>query len=182
MANPQYGVACAVLDTPLIQLGELLTPGKWRKTVGPTQTFYAWAMNNSWDTNYCAYQEGIVTFRFALRPHQGCDLAESARFGNGYGQPLVVTPATGREPSSTPRLRVDPSDVLVSGLKPAENGVGLIVRLFGAGGVDRKVRLTWSEPRPPSLWLSGTGEERGQRIEGPIDVPAWGLVTLRAEP
>ena len=190
VANQDYGVTWATLDAPLIQVGGITAtllnsqtnPAVWRKAVEPTQTFYVWAMNNHWGTNYRAYQEGPVTFRFALRPHRGNDLAESARFGTGYGQPLLIAAATGKQPPAMPRLAVSAADVLVSGLKPCEDGKGWLVRLFGAGGKDRQVTLTWRDPQPASLWMSGTAEQRGARVDGPIEVPAFGLVTLRAEP
>jgi hypothetical protein len=189
VANARRGVTWATLDAPLIQVGGITAtllgsqkdPAVWRKRVEPTQTFYVWAMNNHWGTNYRAYQEGPVTFRFALRPHRGLDLAESARFGNGTGQPLLVASASGEKLPAAPRLSVDSKDVIVTGLKPAEDGKGWIVRLYGAGGKDCKVRLAWGDPKPAALWLSGTGEQHGQKVEGPIDVPAWGLVTVRAE-
>ena len=46
-------------------------PDSWRKKIEPTQKLYSWAMNNHWHTNYRAYQEGPVQFRFVLRPHRG---------------------------------------------------------------------------------------------------------------
>ena len=189
VANRDYGVTWATVDAPLIQVGGITAtllnsqtdPAVWRKTVEPTQTFFVWAMNNHWGTNYRAYQEGPVTFRFALRPHRGNDLAESARFGTGYSQPLIAVFASGKEPPGAPRLTVSNDDVLVSGFKPSEDGKAWIVRLFGAGGKDRKVTLTWSNPMPSSLWLSDTGELRGKPVNGVVEVPAWGLVTIRAE-
>ena len=71
--------------------------------------------------------------------------------------------------------------MLVTGFKPAEDGNGWIVRLFNAGRQERKVTLAWRDSEPVSLWLSGTGEERRQRLKGAIEVPASGLVTLRAD-
>jgi hypothetical protein len=189
IANAEFGVTWATVDAPLIQVGGITAtllnsqtnPAVWRKTVEPTQAFYVWAMNNHWGTNYRAYQEGPVSFRFALHPHCGNDLAAAARFGNGYGQPLLATHATGSAPPTAPRLRVSADDVMVTGFKPADDGKGWVVRLFGAGGTDRQVTLTWSDPQPASLWLSDTTEQRGTTVDGPIAVPAWGLVTIRAE-
>ena len=65
-----------------------------------------------------------------------------------------------------PRLAVSAADVLVSGLKPCEDGKGWLVRLFGAGGKDRQVTLTWRDPQPASLWMSGTAEQRGAQKQG----------------
>ena len=56
-----------------------------------------------------------------------------------------------------------------------------IVRLFGAAGKAAQVTMSWSQPQPKQLWLSDTSERPVQKIDGPIDVPAWGLLTVRAE-
>lgn len=189
VANQDHGVTWATLDAPLIQIGGITAtllnsqtnPAVWRKTVEPTQAFYVWAMNNHWGTNYRAYQEGPVTLRFALRPHRGNDLAASARFGNGYGQPLIAAPAGGTPPTVAPRLSLSSDEVQVSGFKPSEDGKGWIVRLFNTTGKDCQVTLTWNKPEPTALWSSDSSETCGRRIKGFVFVPAWGLVTVRAD-
>ncbi|HEY2586121.1 MAG TPA: polysaccharide lyase family protein [Tepidisphaeraceae bacterium] len=188
VSNHQEGVTLATLDAPLVELGHLSTllgsqsnPDVWRKHIEPTQKIYSWVMNNHWGTNYRAYQEGVVTFRYALRPHGAYDPAEAARFAAALSQPLIVRAAAGPDPGGVPRLRVEPDDVLVTTLKPADDGNGLIVRLFGASGQDRKVTLSWSKPSPTEVWLSDLGEQPLSRVNGPIDVPGWELVTLRAQ-
>jgi len=177
------------LDAPLVQVGAITAtllnsqtnPDAWRKTIEPTQALYSWAMNNHWGTNYRAYQEGPVVFRFVLRPHHGTTSAEASRFATAFSQPLVAVPARGRAPSPTPLLRVEPADVLVTALKPSDDGQALIVRLLGAGDKTARARLVWSQPAPPQLWLSDTSERRLSRLTGEISVPASGLVTVRAE-
>ena len=82
---------------------------------------------------------------------------------------------SGPAPGGTPRLRVEPPDVLVTTLKPADDGRGWIVRLFGASGHDRQATLTWAAPRPTDAWISDTAEQRLSRIEGKINVPGMGL-------
>ena len=189
VANPNFGVTWVTLDAPLVQVGGITAtllnsqtnPAIWRKTIGPTQKLYSWAMNNHWGTNYRAYQEGPVIFRFVLRPHRGTTPAEASRFATGFSQPLVAVPARGRAPSSTPLLRVEPADVLVTALKPSDDGRALILRLFGAGDKTARAKLVWSQPAPPQLWLSDTSERRLNRVAGEIPVPPSGLVTVRAE-
>ena len=43
------------------------------------------------------------------------------------------------------------------------------------------ITLSWADPAPKSVRLSNLAEEPLSEVTGPIDVPAWGLVTLRAE-
>ncbi|HWQ93031.1 MAG TPA: hypothetical protein VN673_15245, partial [Clostridia bacterium] len=79
VTNKDHGVTWVTLDAPLIQVGYLsatllnsqTNPDVWRKGIDKTQTFYSWAMNNHWGTNYRAYQDEPTVFRFILRPHRG---------------------------------------------------------------------------------------------------------------
>lgn len=186
VSNEHAGVTLATLDAPLVELGRLSTllgsqsdPEVWRKQIEPTQKIYSWVMNNHWSTNYRAYQDGVATFRYALRPHGSFDPVDATRFATALSQPLMVAPATGPAPSAEPLLSVDPPDVLVTTLKPADDGKGYIVRLFGASGQDRLVKLKWSAPSV-KLWLSDTSEKPISAVGSELSVPGWGLVTLRA--
>jgi alpha-mannosidase len=196
VANDHLGITWATLDAPLLEIGEISArmlgsqtkPDIWRKHIEPTQKFYSWVMNNHWGTNYRAYQEGVVTFRYALRPHTlhqqtGFDPAAAARFATALTQPLVAARAATDAAADAPRLplvRVEPADVLVTTLKPSDDGEAWIIRLFGASGEDRQAKLIWSGAQPESLWLSDLSEKPRTRISGAVPVPAWSLVTLRA--
>ena len=190
VANADFGVTWVTLDAPLVQVGGITAtllnsqtdPSVWRKRIEPTQKLYSWAMNNHWGTNYRAYQEGPVVFRFVLRPHRGpCSDAEASRFATGFSQPLVAVPGRGRAPDATPLLRVEPADVIISGLKPSDDGKGIIVRLLGASDKPMNARLSWSQPAPKRLWMSDTSERPRREVVGDVQVPGWGVVTLRAE-
>ncbi|MBI4605133.1 MAG: hypothetical protein HY721_24480, partial [Planctomycetes bacterium] len=191
VSNAAFGVSLVTLDAPLVQvggitatlLGSQTNPAVWRKRVEPTQRLYVWAMNNHWGTNYRAYQDGPVTFRFALRPHGRYDPAEASRFAIGLSQPLLVAPARGAAPRAEPLLRVRPGDVLATALKPSDDGKALIVRLFGASGEARSAAVEWGggAARPRSVRRSDTSERPGPEVTGPVEVPGLGLVTLRAE-
>ena len=139
-------------------------------------------MNNHWHTNYRACQEGPVVFRFVLRPHRGpSSPAEATRFATGFSQPLIALPGRGAPPSGTPLLRLEPGDVIVSGLKPSDDGKAIIVRLFGGGDKPTTARLTWSQPTPKRIWLSDTSERPRQALTGDVQVSPRQVVTLRAE-
>jgi hypothetical protein len=188
VSNADRGVTWATVDAPLVEAGGLTAtligsqtdPRAWRTTLRPSQTFYSWVMNNFWHTNYRADQDGPVVFRYALRPHGAYAALDAYRFGVGCSQPLVVAPAAGPGPAA-PRLRLDPGDVVVTALKPSEDGRAWIVRLFGASGEPRTVTLAWSGTGPAAVRFSDAGERTGATVTGPVEVPAWGIVTLRAE-
>ena len=190
VANADFGVTWVTLDAPLVEVGGITAtllnsqtdPGAWRKRIEPTQKLYAWVMNNHWHTNYRAYQEGPVQFRFVVRPHRGpCGDAEASRFAIGFSQPLVAVPGRGKAPIGTARLRIEPDDVIVTGLKPSDDGTAIIVRLLGVGGKPARAKLDWAPPAPVRLWLSDTSERPRREVVGDVEVPPWGLVTLRAD-
>lgn len=189
VANRDFGVTWVTLDAPLVQVGGITAtllnsqtnPDTWRKQIEPTQKLYSWAMNNHWGTNYRAYQEGPVVFRFVLRPHRGTTAAAASRFATGFSQPPVAVPGRGVPPRATPLVRVEPVDVLVSGLKPSDDGAAIIVRLFNAGDEPANAKLLWSAPAPKRVWLSDTSERPLRELAGDLPIPARGLVTLRAE-
>ena len=188
VANQDYGVTCATLDAPLIEIGALSAtmlgsqthPEIWRKHIEPTQRFYSWVMNNHWGTNYRAYQDGLLEFRYALRPHAGYSPASASRFAIGKSQPLLSSVGGQRSPIAL-KLRIDQEDVLVQECKRSADGTSWIVRLFGASGEDRKTRLTWTDMTPIKIWRSDLREQPLERLGTEIDVPAWELVTLRIE-
>ncbi len=189
VSNDEYGVTWVTLDAPLVQVGGLTAnllnsqsnPDVWQKEVGPTQRFYSWAMNNHWGTNYRAYQEGPVSFRFVLWPHARYDPLAASRLAIAQTQPLAVIRGRGPKPDGRSRLRLSSDQVLVTGLKPADDGKGWILRLWGGAGVDASTRIEWSDPQPTGIFLSATGERAGQQAQGDVSVPAWDVVTLRAE-
>jgi alpha-mannosidase len=191
VSNKDSAITWVTLDAPLVQAGGLTAtllnsqtnPDVWRKHVEPTQKLYSWTMNNHWGTNYRAYQEGPTVFRFILRPHRQRDPAEAARFATGFSQPLLAARATGIVGANhhSPLLIVEPADVLVTALKPSDDGRAIIVRLFGAATQARSASLKWGDTQPKAVFLSDTSERAGERVGGRIEVPASGLVTLRAE-
>ncbi len=187
ISNDDYGVTWATLDAPLVEIGGITAtmlgsqrdPSVWRKHIEPTQTFYSWIMNNHWGTNYLAYQQGKVEFRYALRPHGRPNAAEASRFAIGLTQPLLAV-GSDVEPVLTPLLRIEPADVLVLTLKPSDDGQAWIMRIFGASGEARQARLTWSSVTGKT-WLSNLAEEKLSPASEEITVAGWELVTLRVE-
>jgi len=97
VSNRQTGVTWVSLDAPLVEIGQMTdeTPfdkntRQWRTEIGPTQTFFSYAMNNYWHTNYKADQEGPVMLRYSIRLHGAYNSAEAVRFGLERYRPLVI--------------------------------------------------------------------------------------------
>ena len=188
VSNDDFGVTWSTLDAPLIEVGGIhvdvsdpFTNEAWIKQLEPTQTLYSYVMNNYWETNYKASQDGMTTFHYSLMPHGKYDQAAAARFATERSQPLIVRPARRELPVPGSRLQLTGDKVLVTSLKPSEDGKAIIVRLFNAGDHEATTELTWPDRIPRSIAWSSPREETGQLLDGPFRLPALGIVTLRAD-
>ena len=184
VSNEDYGVTWATIDAPLIEIGAITSDprGKtvgWLKNIEPSTTLYSYVMNNYWETNYKAGQEGPTMFRYSIKPHQRFDSGRAARFGIESSQPLIAVPVDSEAAVQHSILSVKPACVIVTAFKPSDDGKGRIVRLFNANGKPEKARLTWTKPAPETVWLSNLAEERVSKITGPINMAAYEIVTLR---
>ncbi|MDO6431097.1 polysaccharide lyase family protein [Flavitalea sp. BT771] len=187
VSNDRLGITWVTLDAPLVQVGGVTAtllggqtnPDVWRKKIAPTQKLYSWAMNNHWETNYRAYQEGIVTFRYALRPHRNFQPAEATRFATGLTQPLIIAKADGQD-HSLPKLTLTSNDILVQVLKPSEDGKAWIVTLFNASAKPAKTSLRWSAATG-AMHTSNTSEQPMDEVKDAVELAPWDVVTLRVE-
>jgi alpha-mannosidase len=190
ISSAERGVTWATLDAPLVEIGGITAtmlgsqknPDIWRKKIDETQLFYSWVMNNHWGTNYRAYQEGPVTFRYALRPHRGNSTADKERFATGLTQALIVTPSAGSGSAVEPMLNTSSVDVVVQSLKPSDDGKAWIVRLSNASSETQEVTLTWAaRANAGRAWISNLAEEPLMAVTGAIPLAGWQLVTVRVE-
>jgi alpha-mannosidase len=91
---------------------------------------------------------GVHTFQYALVPHAGNYLT-SMREAEAFNAPLraVSTPAhDGPLPSQGSFLDLSPAAVVVSAVKPPQEGEGLIVRLYNAAPLPVQARLKLWRP------------------------------------
>jgi len=183
VSNDDFGVTWATREAPLVEVGRITVDAVkvgWIKQLEPSTTLYSYVMNNYWETNYKADQEGPTTFRYAILPHAQYAPAAAQRFGIERSQPLIAAPVDPGAPVRAPQLRVGPDGVIVTAFKPSRDGAAWIVRLFNASGRSQKTSLEWADPAPGAVFLSGLDEQGGERVSGPIDMAPWEIVTLRA--
>jgi len=69
VSNKDHGVTWVTLDAPLVEVGGITAtllggqshPEVWRKHIEPTQSSIPGLSITIWETNYRAYQDGIIT-------------------------------------------------------------------------------------------------------------------------
>ncbi len=187
VSGKDLGITWVTLDAPLVEVGAITAvllggqsnPAVWRKQIEPTQTLYSWALNNHWETNYRAYQVGLISFRYALEPHKAFDPVASTRLATGLSQPLIVAPALG-EGMRTPRLQLSSSRLVVLTLRPAADGKAWLVTLYNPGQQTESTTLDWGGPVGETHY-SNTSERALEAVTGPVAVAAQDITTLRVE-
>ncbi len=183
VSNKDYGVTWATVDAPLVEVGAITNDPRggvgWIKKLEPSTILYSYVMNNYWETNYKAGQEGPTTFRYSIMPHRRFDCSEATRFGIEQSQPLIAVPVDKNTGVRSSILRVESDGVIVTAFKPSEDGKALVVRLFNTADRPDKAELVWSEPAPQSVWLSNPAEEQIAKIQGPVNMAAYEILTLR---
>ena len=183
VSNAEYGITWAVVDTPLVQVGGITNDPVvtgWIENLEPSTTLVAYVMNNYWETNYKAAQEGVTVFRYALRPHGGdyCPVA-AQRFGVGHSQPLIAVAAAGRYAPPSPRVHITPDTVIAVVLKPGDDGASDILRLFNTADQPCEATLSWGENPPAKVEISILAETAGQPVENTVPLAPYEMVTLR---
>lgn len=156
-AGPKGGVALGVVDSPLVELGAMVDerPGptgirQWRQEPYAGTTVHAYLLNNYWHTNYKADQQGLLRFRFVLRPHGVEPQGAITSFSRDLEQPLLVLPASARPRGASLPIEAG-AGVQVVGLRPAGEGRALLVRLLNASDQRQAVQpgdgaRTWLAP------------------------------------
>jgi alpha-mannosidase len=86
--------------------------------------------------------QGAHRFRYALYPHAGdWRAAGTPALARAFNQPLRWVQAADGAPSQ-PLFQVDQANVVIDTVKPAEDGRGVVVRLYEAHGRTVQARLT----------------------------------------
>jgi hypothetical protein len=141
------------VDIPGIQLGSLgtdATVAGWRESSDVAPVLYSYVMNNYWETNYRAGQDGPHELQYTLRPHGEFDEAAAERFALQIAQPLVTRTTELAAPVPAPPLRVSAGRAVVTLLRTHEDGPGLLLRLYNPSDVAESVQVAGPDGSPPA--------------------------------
>jgi hypothetical protein len=161
--DPELTVAWATMEAPLVQLGTIHMPyAPFPPTLDQEDgTVYSWALNNIWDTNFPAQQQGETTFRYAVASQIAAESAtaevgaQGRRLGaaaaSGLTEPFVGALITTGPAATETYASVNHPDVLITSIghegvrlqslaaEPVEATV--VVPVPGPGHETVKVRL-----------------------------------------
>jgi alpha-mannosidase len=112
-------------------------------------------------------------------PHRDFDSGSASKFGVEQSQPLIAVPVDGRTPIQRSILSVEPDGVILTALKPSEDGRAWIVRLFNTDNRPAKAKINWRKHTPKTVWLSNFAEGQVSKVTGPVNMAGYEIVTLR---
>ncbi len=188
VSNDQAGVTVASLDAPLFEIGALTDersvngrPRAWRRQVAPGTDVFAYLLNNYWHTNYKADQAGQVTFRFRVRPHGPFDPTAFRRSGAIVEQPLLALPSAADAPLPRLPFRLDGAAVVVSALRPTDDGAGFLVRLHNPSAAVATARIAGTGSAPLRVAESDESARAGKPVGDSLTLPPFGTLVLRVE-
>jgi alpha-mannosidase len=190
VSNADGGVSIATLDAPLLQPGAITDERQndrgtrtWRERTAAGTTIYAYLFNNYWHTNYKAYQQGPLTYRFVLRPHAAFDALSLRRFSDEQDHPLLVLSADPAAPETQAPFALSGDGVTISSLRPSDDGDALVVRLFNPLSKPATVTVRPAAPwaRVSEMLPAAAGMAARPAADGRVTIPAFGTRTVRIE-
>ena len=187
VANDKGGVTMCSLDAPLIEYGNMTAnitkewsnEGPWIEKCEPSSTIYSWVMNNHWFTNFPLTQDGPVTFRYRIMMHNTPYNSVAAnRFGMEQARPLIHV-ATNQDPHIQPLIALNNPKVYTTIIKSLDDyNKETIIRLRSLS--DKNEKVTLSFPREvKSISVCNVAEEKGEQVNGEIEMLPFGIKTLR---
>ncbi len=188
VSNNEYGITLTTADAPIWEIGEMsgqnwmtdLKTRPWFKDYKPSQTLFAWAMNNAWFVNYKAYQEGKIKFRYTMVPHEKYSAAQSKKAGMEQSMPLIIAPTTKKAKLIEPRFKLEGSDeVLVTSFKPSADGDAWMIRFFNSSERANNIEINWAEGTVGKTFLSSPLEKKGEEAGNKFELVPWEIITIR---
>ncbi|WP_281225282.1 glycoside hydrolase [Flavobacterium aquiphilum] len=166
------GIQWLLLESPLVEPSNMIDERKvvegnhkeWKKTGQPTATWFSYVMNNYWHTNYKADQEGIVSFRYALRPHAAVNAEDIEKAAADFTQPLIGIMIKDDVKLPSNLFELTNSKIVVTSLTPNEDGT-ILMRLFNPESSAQETKFIWKSLVPKSIIDVTTGDEKTSSSE-----------------
>ncbi len=201
-----FGVAWSPIDTHLAMLGGLwpvgvsfahhgVTPLGYPNKELRVEEFkkgyiYSFVLENNFRTNFYMTQTGDLLLRYSLTSHRGdWNNGVAMRHGWGASSPLTPVFTIGGWKGVLPMkacsfCEVSQPNILVTALKPSEDGEGIVVRLWETLGRETKVEIKLPLLKIEEAYLTNLVEDRLKPVEASGDtviltVKPFELTTLK---
>lgn len=189
ISNEDKGVTWCSLDAPTFESGNMTAniiggashSPEWIKHLPLSSTIYSWALNNHWHTNFPLSQEGKLSFRYRILPHQyPYDAVKANRFGLEQSQPLIAIPVKERV-DMKPLVKINNDKIFISIIKTSADGKTMIIRLRSLSEKPETASLTFPSLTPKSIQTCIADEVPCEKVGTSITMLPYGITTLIIE-
>lgn len=171
-------------DAPLIEVGDIRVDAprvRWLQELTPSGRLYSYVMNNYWETNYRAAQDGPHTFRYRLCPSTDTTPEQAEQMAGVYTHPFVVIPWHGERENPIPLFMwKNPSLHLVS-TTPLDSGRAILFRIWNMTNETQPLLLEWPRETPRRMLLTDPYGDNGREISEPLTLSPREWLTVRVE-
>ena len=187
ISNDKTGITWTTTDAPLIEIGQLINEElvngykQWKKKTNLSNTFYSYVMNNYWHTNFKADQEGEVTFRYSIFPHNAFNESDATKRGIESNQPFIVSAADANPGELKSLFTLENQNIILSTIKPSMDKKGIMLRLYNACSESQKPGLTWQKLQPKKVYWSNANQEKLHAFNSDESWPPFAFRTLYLE-
>jgi hypothetical protein len=206
VSDGQLGITLSPVESHLLEFGGLWPnycsqahhgvdpPGYGADFVTPEQVtkgyMYAFVMSSNFRTNFQPVQQSEILFRYSLTTHEG-DWRNGgcARLGWAIANPFIVDDVRDKKdgPLASDTMNfcsIDKPNVMLTTLKQAENGDGIIVRLIETQGKATTALVTLPHITVAEAMVTNLVEEnKGRAVytehEIQVDLEAFGITAVR---
>jgi alpha-mannosidase len=130
------GVTLICPDSPIFEVGKItmdeIVTG-WVDSIPASQTVISYLMNNYWETNYAASQEGEGTYSYVLLPHGEFNAAGSEKAAISERQPLIGRLTGSFQKPKASLIDLEDENLIITNIKPAREGKSLILSIINPG-------------------------------------------------
>jgi hypothetical protein len=204
----QTSITLSPIDSHLVEFGGMhpfhtspahrnVEPRDFKKGFVDPETIttghmYSFVLASNFCTNFRSSQQGDLLFRYSMTSHEGdWTTGRPREFGWGVGNPLtaaVVSKHTeGHRPASDSFCQIDCDNVLITSLKRADDGDGLILRLVETLGQATQATVALPFVEIADALATDLVERNGQPVtfdthSVTVELAAFGLETVRLRP
>jgi alpha-mannosidase len=175
ISDEKSGVTVICPDAPLFEAGKItmdeLVYG-WVDFIPATQTFFSYLMNNYWETNYSASQEGLVSVRYIMVPHDGFDPADAEKAAISQRQPLITRKGGGWLTEKSSLLKLKNDHLIITAIKPVNQGKDIIISLYNPGP---KEEIPAWETSFKAILITGPDGLTEKNFDGNSPIPSGGI-------
>jgi len=180
--SDNFSVIWSTKEGPMVELGQITKEASWNSQMiwpfyympgkypwNPDQPhIYSEIMNNFQNTNFALTQKGSGAWNYRITAIDSTQSDKAHQSGWELSMPanaIMVDSGAGTLPSSAGFVNVKPDNVMLTALKQAEDGSGLILRVYETEGRPAKAMIEFPMLTIKEAWLTDGVERSMSKIE-----------------